>query len=69
MPLSQQSMMLHGRGNIEMDTTRGYVTNSLNYTRYVCPTRVSDTFWTWHDSMLEVSVLHVNHSKFHNQLF
>jgi len=34
---------LHGHGNIEMATTRGYVTNSLKYTRHACPTRLSDT--------------------------
>jgi len=31
--------MLHGQDNIEMDTTRGYVTNSLKYTWHVCLTR------------------------------
>jgi len=35
--------MLHGHDNIEVDTTRGYMTNFLKYTRHVCLTRVSDT--------------------------
>jgi len=37
--------MLHGHDNIEMDTTRGHMTNSLKYTRHVCPTLGHDTSW------------------------
>jgi len=36
--------MLHGHGNIEMNTMRGFMANSYKYTRHLCPTRVSDTF-------------------------
>jgi len=38
--------MFHGHGNIEMDTTREHMTNSLKYTTQVSNTRVehvSDT--------------------------
>ena len=31
--------MMHGHDNIEMDTTRGHITNSLKYTRHACLTR------------------------------
>ena len=40
--LLNSHFMLHGHGNIEMDTTCGYMTNSLKYTRHACPTRMSD---------------------------
>jgi len=36
-------IMLHGHGNIKMNTIRGYVTNSLKYTRHMYQTRLSDT--------------------------
>ena len=41
----------------QMETIRRYVEIFLKYTQ-VCPTRVSDTFWTRHSSMIGVSVLH-----------
>jgi len=43
--------MLHGHGNVEMNPTRDKFLK-------IHMTRVSDTFQTRHDSMIEVSVLH-----------
>jgi len=53
--------MLHGHDNIEMDTIRGYMTNSLKYTRHVCPIQVSDAFRTRSGFMIGVPMLHLYH--------
>ena len=36
-------LMLHEHSNIEMDTTRKHMINSIKYTRHVCWTLMSDT--------------------------
>jgi len=38
MTMTIEESMLHRHGNIEMDTIRGYVTNSLKYTGHVSDT-------------------------------
>ena len=53
--------MLHGHGNVEMDTTRGQILKNTHDTcvRHACRVGVvSDTFGTRHGSMIELTLLH-----------
>ena len=50
----QRLVVLHGHGNIGMDTTHGH----MNFFLKIHTTRVSDTFWIQYSSMIGVFALH-----------